>query len=60
MVILLKRMLACLLFVAGGSSAFMGLHLEWAQVTWAHTLVVLGGLISLGSGMALSRPQGQV
>jgi len=51
--------LASFLFIAGGSAAFIGAHLELHDITWKNTALLLGGLGLLAGGMALSRRSGQ-
>jgi len=51
--------LASFLFIAGGSTAFIGAHLELHDITWKNTALLLSGLGLLVVGMALSRRSGQ-
>ena len=53
-------MLACTLFVGGGSTSVMGMQLLVKHLTWAHSAIALGGLLALGFGMALSRNPGRL
>lgn len=53
---LLRRMLTCFLFVAGGSASFVSLLQVLDAVTWKHVDLLLISLAVLGLGLLFAVP----